>query len=69
MTASPHGAQTTYSYTTSPPTSTATTNGRFVKTTYDGLGRTIKVERGDTAVRFGGGHRVRPVRLLALSAK
>ena len=50
-TTSPHGAKTTYSYTTSPPTSTATTNGRFVRTSYDGLGRTIKVERGDTATR------------------
>ena len=41
-TTSPHGAKTTYSYTTSPPTATATTNGRFVKTSYDGLGRTIR---------------------------
>ena len=43
---SPAGAQTTLTYTNSPPTKTATTNGRWVKTTYDGLGRTIKTESG-----------------------
>jgi hypothetical protein len=46
-TTSPHGAQTTYAYTTN--TTTATTNGHWVKTTYDGFGRTIKVETGDGA--------------------
>jgi len=45
---SPHGAVTNYSYTNSPPTSTATTNGHWVRTTADGLGRTIKVEIGDS---------------------
>ena len=45
---SPFGATTTNSYsdTSSPPTSTSTTNGRWTKTTMDGLGRTIKVETG-----------------------
>jgi RHS repeat-associated protein len=43
---SPYGATTTYTYTNSPPTTTATTNGRWTKTTMDGLGRTIKVETG-----------------------
>jgi hypothetical protein len=38
---------TTYSYTTSPPTVTATINGRWTTTTLDGLGRTIKVTSGD----------------------
>lgn len=46
--ASPHGASTTYTYTNSPPTTKATTNGRWVKTTMDGLGRTIKVETADS---------------------
>jgi RHS repeat-associated protein len=45
-TQSPHGAVTNYSYTTSPLTVTATTNGKWVKTTKDGLGRPIKEERG-----------------------
>jgi hypothetical protein len=44
---SPHGAVTNYSYTNSPPTKKATTNGHWVKTTMDGLGRPIKVESGD----------------------
>jgi hypothetical protein len=52
---SPYGAQTTSTYTESPPTRTDTTIltpgqpgavSRWVKTTFDGLGRTIKVERG-----------------------
>ncbi|MBL8177793.1 MAG: hypothetical protein JNK48_24155 [Bryobacterales bacterium] len=43
---SPHGAVSTYAYTNSPPTVTVTTSLRWVKTTMDGLGRTIKVERG-----------------------
>ena len=30
-----------------PASTTATTNGHWVKSTYDGLGRTIKVESGD----------------------
>ncbi|MBK9171363.1 MAG: hypothetical protein IPM24_28455, partial [Bryobacterales bacterium] len=41
------GATTTFSYTISPPTQTATLAGRWTKTTLDGLGRTVKVERGD----------------------
>ncbi len=45
--ASPHGAVTSYSYTLNPPTVTAWINGRFTKTTMDGLGRTIKGEAGD----------------------
>lgn len=44
---SPHGAVTNYTYTTSPPTSTATTNQHWTRTTFDGLRRTIKVENGD----------------------
>ena len=43
---SPQGASTAFSYSNSPPTNTVTTNGRWVKTTYDGLGRTIKAETG-----------------------
>jgi YD repeat-containing protein len=45
QTTSPHGAITTFAYTTN--TTTATTNGHWVKTTVDGFGRTIKVETGD----------------------
>ncbi len=43
-----HGAVTTYAYndTSVPATVTETTNGRWVKTSLDGLGRTIRVERG-----------------------
>jgi YD repeat-containing protein len=48
----PHGAVTNYAYTNSPPTVTATTNLHWVKTTMDGFGRTIKVERGHNG---GGG--------------
>jgi YD repeat-containing protein len=58
---SPHGAVTTYAYTYSPATVTATTSdpttpytyvvaapgSRFSKTTLDGLGRTVRVEVGD----------------------
>jgi len=44
---SPDGAVTTYVYTNSPPTVKATTNLHWVKTTTDGFGRTIRVERGD----------------------
>ncbi|MCW5983292.1 MAG: hypothetical protein KIT09_34695 [Bryobacteraceae bacterium] len=43
---SPHGAVTTYTYSNSPPVTTATVNGRWTKTKMDGLGRTIKVETG-----------------------
>ena len=44
-TTSPTGAVMTYSYATSAPwTTRATTNGRWVKTTVDGFGRTVKVE-------------------------
>jgi YD repeat-containing protein len=45
---SPHGAVTTYAYndTSVPATVTETTNGRWVRTSLDGLGRTIRVERG-----------------------
>jgi RHS repeat-associated protein len=46
-TTSPHGAVTTYTYTNVPPTVKAETNGHWTKSTMDGLGRTIKVERGD----------------------
>jgi RHS repeat-associated protein len=46
-TTSPHGATTTYTYTTSPGSTKATTNNKWVKTTYDGLGRAIKVETGN----------------------
>ncbi len=46
---SPHGAVTSYVYTDSPPTKKATTNGHWVKTTLDGLGRTVKVETGDAS--------------------
>jgi hypothetical protein len=46
QTSSPHGATTSMTYTSSPATTTATTNGRWVKTTMDGLGRTVKVESG-----------------------
>jgi RHS repeat-associated protein len=45
-TTSPDGAVTTYSYGISPPTRTATTNGRWEKTTFDGLGRPILTELG-----------------------
>ena len=48
-TTSPHGATTTHTYTNSPPTHTAVTAGRFVKTTYDGIGRVTRVERGHGA--------------------
>ncbi len=45
---SPAGAVTTYSYASSAPwTVTATTGGKFVKTTLDGFGRTIKSESGN----------------------
>ncbi|MBM3748212.1 MAG: RHS repeat protein [Acidobacteria bacterium] len=46
---SPHGAVTTYAYTNSPPTVTATTSGRWTKTTMDGFGRPVKVEQGDSS--------------------
>ena len=46
---SPFGAQTTYAYTNLPRTVTATINGRWTKTTYDGLGGEVKVETGDGA--------------------
>ena len=54
---SPFGATTGYSYATAPYTSsnpswTTTTvnlNGRWTKTTLDGLGRTVKVEKGDAS--------------------
>ncbi len=41
---SPTGAVTTYAYTQN--TVTATTNGRYVKTTFDGFGRTTFTETG-----------------------
>jgi RHS repeat-associated protein len=45
---SPFGATTTTSYypTASPPYTLTSVNGRWTKTTLDGLGRTIKVETG-----------------------
>ena len=45
-TTSPHGAVTDYTYSNPERTTTATTNGRWTKTTMDGLGRTVKVEAG-----------------------
>jgi YD repeat-containing protein len=49
---SPHGAVTSYTYANSPPAVTETVNGRWKKTTQDGLGRAVKVEtgHGSTAV-------------------
>lgn len=44
---SPLGAVTNYTYTNSPPTRNGTTGGHWEKETYDGLGRVIKVEKGD----------------------
>ena len=48
-TTSPHGATTNYTYNFNATASiiTVTTNGHWVKSTMDGLGRTIKVENGD----------------------
>ena len=47
---SPYSAVTTYTYTnasgTTGATSTATVNGRWTTTTYDGLGRPVHVQRG-----------------------
>jgi YD repeat-containing protein len=48
VTHSPYGADTNYSYTYNPTTVTATTNGKWRKTTVDGLGRTTRVETGDS---------------------
>jgi len=42
-----HGVLTTYSYSYNPHVTTATTGGRFTRTTLDGLGRSTKVETGD----------------------
>ena len=42
----PDGAITAYTYSYSPPTQTATVNGRWKKTTLDGFGRTIQVDSG-----------------------
>jgi YD repeat-containing protein len=47
QTTSPHGAVTNLSYSTNPPMITETTNQHWVRATLDGLGRPIKVERGD----------------------
>jgi RHS repeat-associated protein len=54
---SPFGANTFYTYATAPytsahpswTTSTVNLNGRWTKTTVDGLGRTVKVEKGDAS--------------------
>ncbi len=43
---SPHGAVTSYTYTYNPSVQTATVNNRWERTTSDGLGRTIKAEKG-----------------------
>ncbi|MGI8741138.1 MAG: hypothetical protein ACR2NN_00940 [Bryobacteraceae bacterium] len=54
---SPFGAVTNYVYsdTASPPTKIATTNGRWVRTTSDGFGRTIKTSNSSgTPVDFAG---------------
>ncbi len=50
-TTSPFGATTTTSYydTASPPYAQTTVNGRWTRTTMDGLGRTIKTETGDAS--------------------
>jgi YD repeat-containing protein len=47
QTTSPHGAVTNILRTYNPPQITETTNQHWVRTTLDGLGRPIKVERGD----------------------
>ena len=50
QTTSPLGAVTTYTYDpNNPRLTTATTGTRIVKTTVDGLGRTVKVEVGDAS--------------------
>ena len=46
-TRSPFGATTTYAYSNTPATVTATTHNRWTKATLDGFGRTVKVETGD----------------------
>ena len=46
----PDGATTTYSYAYSPPTQTATVNGRWKQTTLDGFGRVIEVDTGHDSV-------------------
>ena len=62
----PDGATTTYAYTYSPPTQTATVNGRWQKTTLDGFGRAIRVDHGKWDNHgFHGVYRVCAVRLLA----
>jgi RHS repeat-associated protein len=45
-TTSKDGAQTTYTYGANNSWMAATTNGRFVKTYFDGIGRAVKVESG-----------------------
>jgi len=55
---SPHGAQTTFNYTNSPPTRTATTNGRWVKTTYVALPNAT----GTTTYLYEGTRSRRPIR-------
>lgn len=45
-TTSAAGVVTTYAYTNSPATVKTTVSGRWAKTTYDGFGRVVKVERG-----------------------
>ena len=49
VTHSPHGADTTYAYTYNPTTVKATTNGKWQRTTVDGLGRTTTIETGDSS--------------------
>ena len=46
----PDGATRTYSYSYSPPTQTATVNGRWKQTTLDGFGRVIEVDTGHDGV-------------------
>ncbi|MFN8008407.1 MAG: hypothetical protein U0V70_15570 [Terriglobia bacterium] len=53
-----YGATTTYTYDYLNRATTATINGRWTKTTTDGLGRTIKVEKGDGAGPNRGGYRI-----------
>ncbi|MFN8575172.1 MAG: hypothetical protein U0132_24170, partial [Gemmatimonadaceae bacterium] len=58
QTVSPHGAQTNYSYSTSPAWRRAVTGTHWTKDWYDGLGRVKKTEAGDIV---GGADVVRSV--------
>jgi RHS repeat-associated protein len=43
---SKYGAKTTYSYSISAPQMTATTNGHWIQTSFDGLGRVAQIAKG-----------------------